>query len=416
MPHLAIALKRYIAGITDNYSTLDSPVFTGDPQAPTPPTPDNDTSIATTAFVKNQNYAPLASPAFTGDPKAPTPAPGDNDTSVATTAFVHAAVATGGGITQLTGDATAGPGSGSQPLTLATVNSNIGTWNNVTVNAKGLATAGANVAYLTSVPAYTGDVTSPAGGTVNTLATLNSNVGTWNNVTVNAKGLVTAASNVTYVTGGPYLPTAGGVLSGTLGVNTASITAGFVLEVNGASHHTGIINLDGTVAANVRNINGNTSGSGRWTLALGNNTAESGTAAGSDFALARFNNTGAFLDIPIGIARATGIVTFSQPIVNGSDRRLKINIEPVIEALALIEKLQGVFYKHKDAERRQVGLIAQDVAGALPEVVFEAPPDPLGGKSDEPPMLGIAYSNIVAVLIEAVKELLARVVTLEAKT
>ena len=37
--------------------------------------------------------APLASPVFTGDPQAPTAAAGDNDTSVATTAFVHAAVA-----------------------------------------------------------------------------------------------------------------------------------------------------------------------------------------------------------------------------------------------------------------------------------------------------------------------------------
>jgi hypothetical protein len=35
--------------------------------------------------------APLASPAFTGNPTAPTPSPGDNDTSIATTAFVTAA-------------------------------------------------------------------------------------------------------------------------------------------------------------------------------------------------------------------------------------------------------------------------------------------------------------------------------------
>lgn len=41
-----------------------------------------------------------------------------------------------------TGDAT-----GATALTLATVNSNVGTWNNVTINAKGLATAGSNVAY-----------------------------------------------------------------------------------------------------------------------------------------------------------------------------------------------------------------------------------------------------------------------------
>jgi hypothetical protein len=39
-------------------------------------------------------YAPLADPVFTGNPTAPTPTAGDNDTSIATTAFVTTAVAT----------------------------------------------------------------------------------------------------------------------------------------------------------------------------------------------------------------------------------------------------------------------------------------------------------------------------------
>lgn len=49
----------------------------------------------------------------------------------------------GSGITQLTGDVTAGPGSGSEVATLATVNSDVGSFTNVniTVNAKGLITA-----------------------------------------------------------------------------------------------------------------------------------------------------------------------------------------------------------------------------------------------------------------------------------
>ena len=37
-------------------------------------------------------YAMLASPVFTGDPRGPTPAFGDNDTSLATTAFVQSAL------------------------------------------------------------------------------------------------------------------------------------------------------------------------------------------------------------------------------------------------------------------------------------------------------------------------------------
>jgi hypothetical protein len=47
------------------------------------------------------------------------------------------------------------------------------------------------------MPAHTGDVTSPAGSTVNTLATVNSNVGTFQGLTVNGKGLVTAAASQT---------------------------------------------------------------------------------------------------------------------------------------------------------------------------------------------------------------------------
>ncbi len=42
------------------YATLASPTFTGDPKAPTPATADNDTSVATTAFVKNQGYITTA--------------------------------------------------------------------------------------------------------------------------------------------------------------------------------------------------------------------------------------------------------------------------------------------------------------------------------------------------------------------
>lgn len=77
--------------ITTTFAPLASPALTGNPTAPTPATGDNDTSIATTAFVKAQNYATLDSPALTGNPTAPTQSPGDNDTSVATTAFVTAA-------------------------------------------------------------------------------------------------------------------------------------------------------------------------------------------------------------------------------------------------------------------------------------------------------------------------------------
>lgn len=54
---------------------------------------------------------------------------------------------------------------------------------------------------LISNATHTGDVT---GSSILTLATVNSNIGTYNNVTVNSKGLVTSASNISYVTGTPW--------------------------------------------------------------------------------------------------------------------------------------------------------------------------------------------------------------------
>lgn len=73
-----------------------------------------------------------------------------------------APVSGGSGITQLTGDVTAGPGSGSQAATLATVNGNVGTFGSATqsvqftVNAKGLITAAANVTVTPAVGSITG--------------------------------------------------------------------------------------------------------------------------------------------------------------------------------------------------------------------------------------------------------------------
>jgi hypothetical protein len=78
-----------IQGINAPWAPLASPVFTGDPQAPTAAAGDNDNSIATTAFV-TASFAPIASPIFTGTPRAPTQATADNTTNIATTAFVKA--------------------------------------------------------------------------------------------------------------------------------------------------------------------------------------------------------------------------------------------------------------------------------------------------------------------------------------
>ena len=55
-------------------------------------------------------------------------------------------------------------------------------------------------------------------------------------------------------------------------------------------------------------------GSPRWDIKK-NNTAEGGTAVGSDFSIDSYDNTGTYLDTPILITRSTSIVSFSKGII-----------------------------------------------------------------------------------------------------
>jgi Chaperone of endosialidase len=148
----------------------------------------------------------------------------------------------------------------------------------------------------------------------------------------------------------------------------------------------------------------------RWQVVLGNSSPEDVTNGGSGFGICRFDNAGVLVDLPMQISRSNGFTTFSQPIIETSDSSLKTDVRTVEGALGIIEQLQGVFYRKAGVDKDQVGLIAEDVEPVLPEVVFDCPSPIMDGE----PVLGVAYGNVVAVLINAVKELSAKVTALEA--
>ena len=99
-----------------------------------------------------------------------------------------------------------------------------------------------------------------------------------------------------------------------------------------------------------------------------------------------------------------GNLTVQGDIDTTSDITLKENIETFTDALEVISQMRGVNFNWIESGKPSIGLIAQEVDQVLPELVGET-----DGK------LTVQYSNIVAVLIEAVKELTAKVQELENK-
>ncbi|MDD5154888.1 MAG: tail fiber domain-containing protein [Candidatus Omnitrophica bacterium] len=84
---------------------------------------------------------------------------------------------------------------------------------------------------------------------------------------------------------------------------------------------------------------------------------------------------------------------------NGSSIRWKENIKPIPNALQLIMKLQGVYFKWKPkyGGSQDIGFIAEDVGKVLPQVVSYDPK--ASGFAN-----GMDYSKITALLVEGVKE------------
>jgi hypothetical protein len=91
-----------------------------------------------------------------------------------------------------------------------------------------------------------------------------------------------------------------------------------------------------------------------------------------------------------------------------SDQRLKKDINTITSSLDSISRLRGVTFKWDDTrfndfiieeterEKTQIGLIAQEVEAVLPELVYN------NGIQD---LKSVRYAELVAVLIEGIKEL-----------
>ena len=104
------------------------------------------------------------------------------------------------------------------------------------------------------------------------------------------------------------------------------------------------------------------------------------------------------------------VIAFSTTI---SDATLKYDINPVEFALDKINQLKGVSYKYKHNDRESAGLLAQDVEKVMPSAV-NTKKLPLA-TGDDKEYKTLHYDSMTAILVEAIKELTAKVKKLESK-
>ena len=112
------------------------------------------------------------------------------------------------------------------------------------------------------------------------------------------------------------------------------------------------------------------------------------------------NRVGILNSSPSVALDVTGAIVASDNVTAFSDERLKDNVVTIPEALSKVEAMRGVHYT-KDSKAGS-GVIAQELEKVAPELVENATE-----------YKSVAYGNITGYLIEAVKELSAKVKVLE---
>ena len=103
------------------------------------------------------------------------------------------------------------------------------------------------------------------------------------------------------------------------------------------------------------------------------------------------------------------VIAYSTTI---SDRRLKSDINNITDALDKVGQINGVTFVRDHNGEKAAGVVAQEIMEVLPEAV-KSQALPLQTGDNESEYYVVEYDAVTGLLVEAVKELKARVEALE---
>ena len=160
-----------------------------------------------------------------------------------------------------------------------------------------------------------------------------------------------------------------------------------------------------------------------WSMGIAYKNDAAGSGFGNLYGMAyKYNLNGVGHGVHFvqnGIARSSigSSIWSSGNITAYSDARVKENLEVIPDAVSKVQKINGYTYNRSDIQQvtaeekeiiydhnksgRYVGLIAQELLEVLPEAVTGGPSSEAGTEDDH---YAIAYGNVVALLVEAIKE------------
>jgi hypothetical protein len=125
------------------------------------------------------------------------------------------------------------------------------------------------------------------------------------------------------------------------------------------------------------------------------------------------NSVGAF-SVVRGSIDTAGNMSITGTLSQGSDARDKENIEVSDDGLAIVRRLTPKrFNRIASPERRELGFIAQDVGDVLPEAITVRVS---AGDGDDDDKLALDTTPLLAVVVNAINELEARLATLETRS